>query len=150
MSERDSERYQGILANVDHAGVYHMPLDGEAGLVLAAEANGFMVFRVDLAGARDKDNMLAIIARAMAFPEWFGANWDALLDSLADLGWRPAEGYVVVLEHCDGIHGRAEADFVALLQVFEQAANEWREQGIAFWCFVDMQADGINWLTDLN
>jgi len=149
MSDRGSEHYQSILANVDNAGVFHMPLDGESGLASAAEANGFMVFRVDLAQARDKDGMLATIARAMAFPEWFGANWDALLDSLADLGWRPAEGYVVVLEHCDGIHGRAEADFVALLQVFEQAANEWREQGIAFWCFVDMQADGINWLTDL-
>ena len=86
----------------------------------------------------------------MAFPEWFGHNWDALLDCLADLGWRPAEGYVVILEHCDGIHGRAEPDFVQTLQVFEAAANEWREQGVAFWCFVDMQADGINWLTDIS
>jgi hypothetical protein len=57
---------------------------------------------------------------------------------------------MVMLEHCDGIHGRAEADFVQTLQVFEAAANEWREQGIAFWCFVDMQADGINWLTDIS
>lgn len=150
MSERDGEHYQAVLADADRAGVYHMPLDGEAALIRAAEANAFMVFRVDLDRARDRDDMLATIARAMAFPEWFGANWDALLDSLADLGWRPAEGYVVVLEHCDGIHGRAEADFVALLQVFEQAASEWRDQGIAFWCFVDMQADGINWLTDLG
>ena len=65
------------------------------------------------------------------------------------VGWRPAEGYLVILEHCDGIHGRAEADFVQLLQVFESAADEWREQGIPFWCFVDMQADGINWLSDI-
>ena len=150
MSRDDAGRYEAILAQVEHAGVYHMPLDGETELIAAAERNGFVVFRADLARARDKDGLLETIGREMRFPEWFGANWDALLDCLADLAWRPAEGYVVILEHCDGIHGRAEADFVHALQVFEEAANEWREQGIAFWCFVDMQADGINWLTDLG
>ena len=141
--------YQGILAQVEHAGVYHMPGDGETGLITAAEQNAFFVFRVDLAKARNKDDLLTAIGTAMAFPEWFGHNWDALFDCLADLGWRPAEGYVVILEHCDGIHGHAEADFVQALQIFENAAGEWREQGIAFWCFVDMQADGISWLSDI-
>lgn len=141
--------YRDILTRVEHAGVYHMPLDGEAGLIEGAQQNGYEVFRIDLSVARDKQTMLSAIGTAMAFPEWFGRNWDALLDCLADLGWRPAAGYVVILEHCDGIHGMAEADFVQTLQVFEAAADEWREQGIAFWCFVDMQADGINWLSDI-
>jgi RNAse (barnase) inhibitor barstar len=141
--------YAGLLARIEHASVYHMPLDGEAALVEAAEQNGFCVFRIDLSQAQDKQGLLEIIGKAMAFPEWFGHNWDALLDCLADLGWRPAEGYLVILEHCDGIHGRAENDFVQTLQVFEAAANEWRDQGIPFWCFVDMQADGINWLSDI-
>lgn len=141
--------YAAILARLEHAGVYHMPLDGEDALIEGALHNGFEVFRVDLAHAHNKEEMLEAIGKAMDFPEWFGANWDALLDCLADLGWRPAEGYVVILEHCDGIHGLAEADFVHALQVFEAAANEWREQGIPFWCFVDMMADGINWLSDI-
>lgn len=142
--------YETILARTELASVYHMPLDGEAGLIDGALRNGYEVFRVNLADVRDKQAMLAAIGKAMAFPEWFGHNWDALLDCLADLGWRPAEGYVVILEHCDGIHGLAEADFVQTLQVFEAAANEWREQGIPFWCFVDMMADGINWLSDIG
>jgi RNAse (barnase) inhibitor barstar len=142
--------YATILARTDLANVYHMPLDGEDGLIEAAQQNGYAVFRVDLASARDKREMLDAIGKSMAFPEGFGHNWDALLDCLADLGWRPAEGYIVILEHCDGIHGRAEAAFVQTLQVFEAAANEWREQGIAFWCFVDMMADGINWLSDIG
>ena len=107
-----------------------MPTDGEEALIAAAEHNGYFVFRVDLAKVKDKAALLESIGRAMRFPEWFGHNWDALMDCLADLGWLPAEGYVVILEHCDGIHGRAEADFVQALQVFEEAANEWREQGI--------------------
>ncbi|MDP2108922.1 MAG: barstar family protein [Rhodocyclaceae bacterium] len=142
--------YADILTRTEHAGVYHMPGDGEAGLIDAAAQNNFAVFRVDLAGVSDKAALLQAIGDAMAFPEWYGRNWDALLDCLADLGWQSAKGYVVILEHCDGIHGRAEADFVQTLQVFEAAANEWREQGIPFWCFVDMQADGINWLSDIG
>lgn len=145
--------YADILTRIEHASVYHMPLDGEENLVQAARQDGYAVFRVDLAGTRDKQEMLAAIGKAMAFPEGFGHNWDALLDCLADLGWhadKGAEGYVVILEHCDGIHGLAETDFVQTLQVFEAAAGEWREQGIAFWCFVDMMADGINWLSDIG
>lgn len=141
--------YESLLTRLELASVYHMPLDGEAALADAAERSGYFVFRIDLATAQTKDDLLAAIGKAMGFPEWFGTNWDALLDCLADLGWRPAEGYVTILEHCDGIHGRAEADFVQTLQIFETAANEWREQGIPFWCFVDMQADGINWLADI-
>jgi len=145
-----SERYRSILARSEDAGVYHLPAGAEEALIAAAEHNGHFVFRVDLGKARDKEQLLETIGRGMVFPEWFGHNWDALLDCLADLGWRPAEGYAVFLEHCDGIHGRAEADFVRTLEVFAAAADEWREQGIAFWCFVDMQADGINWLTDIG
>lgn len=143
-------RFEAILPRLEHAGVYHLPASGADGLVTAAASCNFAVFRIDLAAAQDKDALLQAIATAMGFPEWFGHNWDALLDCLADLGWRPADGYVVILEHCDGIHGRAEADFVAALQVIEEAANEWREQGVPFWCFVDMMADGINWLTDIT
>jgi hypothetical protein len=62
------------------------------------------------------------------------------------MGWQPADGYLVLLEHCDGIHGKAEEDFLGALEIFEQAANDWREQGVPFWCLVEMQADGIAWL----
>jgi RNAse (barnase) inhibitor barstar len=104
------------------------------------------VLRVNLAAARNKDEMLAAVGHALRFPEWFGHNWDALTDCLLDMGWLPATGYVIILDHCDGIHGRAEADFVTLMQTFQQAAETWREDDVPFWCLVDMQADGIAWL----
>lgn len=137
---------ENILADVGRAGVYHMPHTDKEPILAAAEANGFATFRVDLAGAGDKGQLLAEIGRRLEFPEWFGHNLDALADCLGDMGWRPAEGYFVMLEHCDGIHNLAEDDFVAALQIFQQAADDWREQGIAFWCMVEMQADGIAWL----
>jgi RNAse (barnase) inhibitor barstar len=140
------QSFEAILANVAKAGVYHMPHTDKAAIVTAAKANGFGTFRVNLASATDKDALLTTVGKALAFPDWFGHNYDALADCLGDLDWHPAEGYLVMLEHCDGIHSRAETDFVKTLQVFEQTADDWREQGIAFWCLVEMQADGIAWL----
>lgn len=137
---------QSVLADTAKAGVYHLPQMDKEAVIAAAKANGFAAFRIDLSHVQDKAQMLDAIARAMKFPKWFGHNFDALADCLADMAWKPAEGYLVLLEHCDGIHGRAEADFVTLLQTFEQAAAEWREQDVPFWCLVEMQADGIAWL----
>ena len=144
-----AEHYQAVLSAVDKAGVYHMPQVAPEPLIAAAQSVGCAVFRINLAGVRDKAGMLDAIGKARDFPEWFGHNFDALTDCLTDLNWSPADGYFVLLEHCDGIHGLAESDFVTMLQVFEQAADEWRDQNIPFWCFVEMQADGINWLPDI-
>jgi len=148
-AEETRARYAALLRDIPRAGVYHMPHlppGGQEDLIAAAESCAYVVFHVDLARARDKADLLAAIGKDMAFPEWFGYNWDALADCLADLGWRPAEGYLVLLEHCDPLRARAENDLVAALQAFEEAADVWRAQGIALWCLVDMQADGIAWL----
>jgi len=138
--------YEKLFGDAARAGVHHLPHGPIDKLLAGAHAAGCIVLHVDLAAARDKDQMLAAIARSLRFPEWFGHNWDALTDSLLDMGWLPATGYVIILEHCDGIHGRAEADFVNLMQIFQDAAVTWREDGVPFWCLVDMQADGIAWL----
>lgn len=141
-----ARHYETLFADAPRAGVHHLPHGSIDDLIAGAGAAGCAVFHVDLVAARTKDDMLDAIGKALRFPDWFGHNWDALADCLADMGWLPAEGYVVILDHCDGIHGRAEGDFVALMQIFQGAADEWREQGIPFWCLVDMQADGIAWL----
>ena len=145
-------RFETLLRDVARAGVYHLPHPGQNGhadLIAAAEGCAYVIFRVDLTRVRDKQGLLESIGRDMAFPEWYGSNWDALSDCLNDLGWRPAEGYLVLLEHCVRLHERAANDLVTALQIFEEAASNWREQGIALWCLVDMQADGIAWLPNL-
>ncbi len=141
-----SSFYEALFSDFARAGVHHLPHGDITPLLAGATAAGCLVLRVDLAAARDKEQMLNAVARALRFPEWFGHNWDALADCLADMGWLPAEGYAIVLDHCDGVHARAEADFVTLMQVFQDAAEVWREDGVPFWCLVDMQADGIAWL----
>lgn len=138
--------YETLFANPERAGVHHLPHGPIDELLAGATAADCLVVRVDFFGMRDKDEMLAAVGKALRFPEWFGHNWDALADCLTDMGWLPAMGYVIIFDRCDGIHARAEGDFVTLMQVFQDAAQTWREENVPFWCLVDMQDDGIAWL----
>jgi hypothetical protein len=67
------------------------------------------------------------LAKGLAFPEWFGGNWDALEDSLSDLSWRPAKGHVLVLE------GLAPGDDAGILvDVLRAAAEHWSARRVPF------------------
>lgn len=56
---------------------------------------------LDLTGVTDKAGLMDRCATALALPDWFGRNWDALADCLTDLpgpvtlvvtGWREYAG----------------------------------------------------------
>ncbi|GGV21358.1 hypothetical protein GCM10010260_71990 [Streptomyces filipinensis] len=52
-----------------------------------------LVVTLDLDGVTDKAALMDRTARALTLPDWFGRNWDALVDSLSDHGVWP-EGAV--------------------------------------------------------
>ncbi len=138
-----------LLADPARAGVHRVAATDLVGLDAAAGEAGHQVFRIDLGRVRDKDALLAAIGEAMDFPEWYGRNLDALADCLADLGWRPAEGYVAILEGCHAAAASAPADLLAALRIFADAADVWREEGIPFWCLVEVPAGVLPGLRDL-
>lgn len=144
------QRYAALLRDLAHCGVYHTPPTGMPDLLAAADKSGFAIFCVDLSAARDKSALFERLAAALEFPAWFGHNWDALADCLGDLSWRPADGYLILLEHCDGIRANQSADFATALQVFAAASDAWRDERVPFWVLVDMQTDGIAYLPELD
>ena len=52
--------------------------------------------RLDVVAIDARDNLFDSMARVLGFPDWFGANWDALEDVLGDLSWREGDGHVLV------------------------------------------------------
>jgi RNAse (barnase) inhibitor barstar len=114
-----------------------LPSDAVAGIRALAGSLGFDCVNVDLEGCNDKAQFLDRVSRALEFPAWFGGNWDALFDCLADLGWRPAPGYVLVLGHASGLREAQPEVFDTALALMDDAASAWRERGIAFRVFVD-------------
>lgn len=138
--------YEHLFADASRAGVRYLHPNDLSPLIAGAQAGGCLVFQVDLAQVTDKAGLLNAIAKTLAFPEWFGANWDALNDLLLDMGWRPALGYLVQLNHAERVHALAQTDFITLMRIFGEVADTWRANGVPFWCLVDIQTDGIDHL----
>ncbi|MFB9069648.1 barstar family protein [Pseudofulvimonas gallinarii] len=79
------------------AGVFFIEPGERPDLFAAARGLDFATVRLDLADCRRSDDLFARMAAVFRFPEWFGDNWDALADCLADLSWWLARGYVLVI-----------------------------------------------------
>jgi len=64
-------------------------------------------------------------ARALEFPDYFGHNWDALEECLADLEWLPAKGYVVVITDAQSVIPDDDEEYETLLEVLSDAGEAW-------------------------
>jgi len=123
------------------AGPVHVaPLTDEAVTEIFALARslGFDCTRIELAGCSDKAEFLARIAAALGFPAWFGHNWDAFFDCLTDLSWRPALGYVLILEHATELKATEPEVFDTALAILGDAATVWQARGAPFRAFVSI------------
>ena len=91
--------------------------------------------RILLNDVRGKEALMARIAGTLAFPSWFGANWDALEDCLTDLSWHEGQGHVLVFE---GFQFLPADELGVLLDVLITAAEFWPQRGKPFFAiFID-------------
>jgi len=91
----------------------------------AVRASGIDVAEIDLAGG----DALEALARGLAFPAWFGNNWDALEDCLGDLSWRKGDAHVLVLRNWQKM---SPDDLGVLIDVLRSSAEFWSGRGRPF------------------
>lgn len=124
------------LRDAASSGSYRVAAEDD--VVATARTAGIVAARVTLAGAGTKQELLRRFAEALGFPDWFGANWDALEDCLTDLSWRPAEGHLVLVEGVSGFDELDPGDRSMLLDILLTSARYWAGQGTPFFAvFVD-------------
>jgi hypothetical protein len=121
------------LTDPAKSGVYRSSRSDE--ILDATRASKLRVVRIALAGATDKDALVARVAKALEFPAWFGGNWDALEDCLGDLSWTTAAGHVLLFE------GATDVPLVergTLVDILASAAASWAERKRPFFAvFLD-------------
>ena len=124
------------LQDASRSGTYRVPQKDEVLAVLRGA--GFDLVRIDLAPVSDKEQLLGQLASVLAFPQWFGRNWDALEDCLTDLSWRAEDRHVLLIEGFQNLRARRPDDFGVLLDVLASSAQYWSERGRPFFAvFVD-------------
>jgi hypothetical protein len=121
-------------------GIYRAPAS-TAALRARAGSQGLAWRALDLEGVAGKQAFLACCAKALAFPDAFGGNWDALADCLEDLSWQPPAG--IVVHWCNGgAFARQASDFSTALEIFGAAARYWRAHARVFVVLVDADSCG--------
>lgn len=75
----------------------------------------------------DKASLLAALGRALAFPDYYGANWDAFEECLHDMSWRDGP-IALYIHHADAL----DPDLLrSLMDIYADAADAWRVEGRA-------------------
>ena len=69
-------------------------------------------------------HLFAEFARALEFPDYFGHNWDALEECLADLEWLPAKGYILLITDA-GCVLPDEEEYETFLEILRDAGEAW-------------------------
>ena len=124
------------LRDASRSGVYRAPQADE--ILDALRDAGFDLVRIDLASVSDKDQLLGQLASALAFPDWFGHNWDALEDCLTDLSWRAGGQHVLLIEGFETLRARRPDEFGVLVDILASSAQYWSERGRPFFAvFLD-------------
>jgi RNAse (barnase) inhibitor barstar len=117
-------------------GVFFVTQDDIATLDKAAGKYPLRTLHIDLHGCTDKASLMRHLNDALHFPESFGDNWDALADSLRDLSWLKASGYLLLIVHGETLRDASEEDFDTLLDVLDDAAESWFDNQVPFFAFV--------------
>jgi len=123
------------LSQFDECGVRPWKGSPDALKPLAAHAHLRHVV-VDLAKAQDRATLFAELDTALALPEHFGHNFDALADVLEDRDWLGKRGMVLSLRHADAYRREHPNDWRTLEDLFTEACDYWRERHVPFWVFV--------------
>jgi barstar (barnase inhibitor) len=121
---------RALLDDPSAAGLYRLTSRrSTATLRRQIERAGWRCFTLDGAGVADKGSFLRAVAEAMAFPAYFGKNWDALEECLTDLSWvagADRAGYIVLYEHVAPFIREAPADWAVAREILAAAVDHWR------------------------
>lgn len=83
------------------------------------------VAKVDASTFAGDYEILEVFNDQYTLPAYFGWNWDALYDCLADLAWLPADRYLLVVENAAELHPDENPAHHRLLEVLRRVISAW-------------------------
>ncbi|MFL5800700.1 MAG: barstar family protein [Roseiflexaceae bacterium] len=77
----------------------------------------------------NKDSLLHALNRICNFPDYFGFNWDALVDCLWDFSWNPARGYILIYNHPENLD---QSDLRVFMDIIRDTSTHWMHNNVPF------------------
>jgi RNAse (barnase) inhibitor barstar len=122
------------LSSVDDACVHAWSGSVDPLKHAAAHAN-LEYAHADLAHAKDRAALFSELDRALALPDHFGHNWDALADVFEDRDWLGKRGRTIVFTGSAGYRREHPTDWSTLEDILSEACEFWKERHVPFWVF---------------
>ena len=98
---------------------------GQRAESLVRPPTGFALKVIKGSHCKTPANLFAEFAQALEFPDYFGHNWDALEECLADLEWLPAKGYILLITDAAHVLSDDEAEYETFLEILCDAGEAW-------------------------
>jgi RNAse (barnase) inhibitor barstar len=136
-----------LFAAHPSGGVFHLTESAWAALRKTAAPHGITKLQADCRGAGTLASLLAHLGKALAFPDWYGANLDALADCLSDPDWlhQPA---LLTLQVDAAFARHHAAQLASLIEVFASSAEERAAAGQPLWIIIDQPHPALTPLPD--
>jgi len=132
-----------FIRKANQAGVYYLPTNRRDTLEAAAARVHLRPILINISQATHVGALLKQLGETLNFPDWYGANFDALHDCLTDPDWMPGKGLVLFLTGTASLHKGDPRGFATLIEVFQAAAADLNQNGTPLWILFDSPATGI-------
>lgn len=83
-----------------------------------------------------KSSFLVAAGQALAFPRYYGQNWDALEEMINDLSWIRSAGYVILYDDVYRFTVAQPEAWQTALTIFQNACSNWQHEGVPFYVFL--------------
>ena len=97
----------------------------------------------------DRDSLLNALGATLAFPDYYGRNWDAAWDCLTELDWPSAQLLVVHLPIPTGT-ALVAADLEVFLELMADVCRHWADRGRALCLLVEPAQPGLPVLSGIT
>jgi hypothetical protein len=132
--------FDGLLAQVEDAGVYFLPDADVDELLEAAAVNRFPVLRVNLRGCVGDADLRLRLSGALAVPPELVHEWAELPRALERLRHPDTPGQVLLLEHSEDSRAHGREDFKRAMEALQAASVDWAARGRPLWSFIVLDA----------
>jgi RNAse (barnase) inhibitor barstar len=117
-----------LLTRKRLSGMFHLNTAISADILRQrAEELGLRFFHIDGSRIISKQSLFDAISHEMAFPDYFGGNWDALFECIRDLGWIDAPGYVLLYADYQMLAQSDATSFRITFEIFADTVKHWDE-----------------------
>ncbi|MCX5965691.1 MAG: barstar family protein [Cyanobacteria bacterium] len=94
---------------------------------------GFDVIEFNGRKAQGEASYFTELAKIFEFPDYFGGNWDAVVDCLTDLEWEEGDCIMVLYSAADRLAKAEPLSWKTMMEIWQRVVDHWSDLGVSLY-----------------